>query len=85
MVRKLLADQRLVAVRAVVRVARVDQFDREERQHDHDEDRESGALEETAHGEIPGVLRPSEVLATSPLAYHEGLSLTVGCMAPGGP
>jgi len=71
---KLFGDERLVAVRAVHAGAGVDQFDREERQHHDDEDRECGALEETAHWLIQSVLAPAEVVVTRPLAYHEGPS-----------
>ena len=56
--RQLFGDQRLVAVLAVRARARVDQFDREERQHHDDQDREGGALEETAHGHVLSALAP---------------------------
>src|SRR6202161_346910 len=75
--RQLFRDERLVAVRAVVARARIDQFDREERQHDDDQDRERGALEETAHRIILGGLAPAEIGVTSPLAYHEGAAIPV--------
>ncbi len=68
---QLTADERLVAVLAVIRRPRVDEFDREEGQHHDDEDRECGALEETAHGEILVVLGPLKIGATGPPEYHE--------------
>ncbi len=43
--RDLFRDERLVAVRAGVARGRADQFHGQERQHQHDEDRERGALE----------------------------------------
>jgi hypothetical protein len=77
-----LGDQRLVAVATVVGGARVDQFHGQEGQHHHDQDRECGALEETAHERCPGCCGAASGLeATGPLAYH-GNPCILGAAGP---
>src|SRR6185312_8547608 len=50
--RDFLRDEREVAAFGAVAPTRRDQFGGKEREHDDDQDRERGALEETAHSEI---------------------------------
>src|SRR4029077_12878015 len=78
-------DERLVAVRPVVGRAGVDEFDREERQQHHDQDRKCGALEETAHKKILRGLAPTHVRATRPQAYHGDVHIPAAGGASGRP